>query len=102
MHCASLFTRSQVNDARNVGRTLNASACAAVVVTPVVAAIPLPQTSFTSAPAGSVRAQASVTSGESGASRSRRNLSWSLPVTGNRNARPRVRPSPPSRNSTRR
>ena len=27
MHCASLLTRSQVNDARNAGRTVNASAC---------------------------------------------------------------------------
>ena len=102
MHCASLFTRSHVNDARKAGRTLNASACAADVATPVVAAMPLPQTSFTSAPCGSVRAHASVTSGESGASRSRRNLSWSLPVVGSRNRKPRVRPSPASMNSTRR
>ena len=47
--------------------------------TPEVAAMPLPHTSFTSAFCGSVRPQASVTSGESGASRNRRNLSWSLP-----------------------
>jgi len=102
MHCASLLTRSHEKAARNAGRTLNASACTADVGTPVVASMPLPQTSFISAPCGSVRAQASVTSGESGASRSRRNLSWSLPVVGRRNRKPRVRPSPPSRNKTRR
>ena len=102
MHCASLFTRSHENDARNVGRTLNASARDADVVTPVVAAMPLPQTSFTSASAGSVRAHASVTSGESGASRSFRNRSWSLPVVGSRNRKPRVRPSSPSTSIIRR
>ncbi len=102
MHCASLFTRSHVNDARNAGRTLNASACVVVVATPVVAAMPLPHTSFTSAPCGSVRAQASVTSGESGASRRRRNLSRSLPVVGRRNRNPRERPVSPSISSMRR
>ncbi len=102
MHCASLFTREHENDARNVGRTLNASARAALVATPVVAAMPRPQTSLTSALAGSVRAHASVTSGESGASRSFRNRSWSLPVVGSRNRKPRERPASPSTSIRRR
>ena len=65
--------------------------------------MPLPQTSLTSAFCGSVRAQASVTSGDSGASRSRRNFSSSLPVVGRRNRKlPRVRPAAESRKMKRR
>jgi hypothetical protein len=93
MHCASLLTRSHVNDARNAGRTRNAIVRDCAVAMPVVAAIPRPHTSLISASAGSVRAHASVTRGESGASRSRRNFSWSLPVAGSRNRKPRERPA---------
>lgn len=55
--------------ARNVGRTLNASERAAEVATPVVAAIPLPDELDLRVGRQRHRAHASVTSGESGASR---------------------------------
>ncbi len=64
--------------------------------------MPLPHTSFISALGGSVRAQASVTSGESGASRSRRNFSSSLPVVGRRKVKLRERALAPSRKMKRR
>src|ERR1022692_3601064 len=97
-----LLMRSQENDARNDGRTRYASGWSAELATPEVDVTPRPQTSFASTPEGRVRAQASVTSGESGASRNRRNLSSSLPVLGRRKVIERVRPSAASRNRKRR
>src|SRR5258708_574988 len=102
MHCASLFTRSQENEARKVGRTRYASAWSAEVGTPEDEAIPLPHTSFTSAFGGSVRAQANVTSGESDASRRRRNFSSSLPVAASRKVKLRERALALSRKMKRR
>ena len=99
---ALLLTRSQLNAARNAGRTWNASAWSAPFATPLAVAMPLPQTSFTSASAGSVRAQASVTSGEPGVSRSFLNFSSSLPVGGSAKAKARLLPVSASSSTTRR
>ncbi len=106
-HCASRLTRWHENVARNGGRTRKASAWSAVVATgapwaSLAATMPRPQTSLASAPAGSVRAQASVTSGESGASRRRRKRSSSLPEAGSSKASARLRPLSASISSTRR